>query len=143
MARMRTDVNTHRCQSGSMVRVTRRKPRTTPFARALRGLMDREGWSNREAADAIGVSHTQVGRYLAGAEPSISRASMVAEMLGVTLDALAATGPPPDRSLELTELARQIQDAADGQERIAHVLQELSQRVARLGAQAPDDSEMG
>lgn len=120
--------------------VTSKKPQETAFARALRELIDRNNWTTREAGEALSVSHTQIGRYLAGAEPSISRASTIAEMLGVSLDELAATAPPSDQSRELANLARMIQEAADGQTRIARVLQEVAQRVAQLGAQAPGDS---
>lgn len=144
MARARTNVNTYGFQSVTMVRVTKRTPKDTPFARGLRTLIEREGWANhREAGAAIGVSHTQIGRYLAGARPGIDRAEKVASLLGVRLDELLEAAPPSGRSLELAKLADQIREASDQQARIARILQAVALDVERLGAQAHGGSGTG
>lgn len=71
--------------------------RETAFARALRRAIAERRWSHRTAGAALGVSHTQIGRYLTGADPGISTASRLAGVLGMSLDDLAgvAEGPPP------------------------------------------------
>lgn len=65
------------------------RPRTGSIIRRLRA---RAGLSQRDLGALSGISHTQIGRYENGAEPTLPVAQRVAEALGVTLDELAGRG---------------------------------------------------
>lgn len=49
--------------------------------------------SQRQLAALAGVSHTQVARYEAGAEPTLPVAHRLASALGLSLDELATPAP--------------------------------------------------
>lgn len=87
---MRSTVNTYPFQQG--------KIRSVTFAERLQAQLD-AGKSKRQLAAWLGVSHTQIPRYLNGAQPTLAVASKMADVLGITLDELAG------RSLDLKRKA--------------------------------------
>jgi transcriptional regulator with XRE-family HTH domain len=64
------------------------------FAQALDAAISRHRWSHRKAGELLGVTHTQVGRYLGGQEPTLNRAIRLADVLGVSLDAMMGRSSP-------------------------------------------------
>src|SRR5208283_2582529 len=59
------------------------------FAENLRALMARHGWNQKQAADAIGVRQSNVGRWLSNeSEPSMRVLVKIADAFGVPLDQL-------------------------------------------------------
>ena len=72
-------------------------PATQTFAQRLHELRRQHGWSQAELAQRIDTSGAIVGRYERGEmTPSIEVARRVAEVFGVTVDALLADSPLPD-----------------------------------------------
>lgn len=83
---MRSKVNPYPFHPGKMKSVT--------FPERLLRLIA-AGKSQRQVADRLGISHTQLARYLAGQQPTLDRAADIATRLEITLDELA--GRVPDR----------------------------------------------
>ena len=77
------------------------------FADNLRTLIDQRGWTQQQAADAIGVSQANISRWLSeNHEPSADVLIRIAKVFGVTLEELLrGSGPalrPPRAELDTT-----------------------------------------
>ena len=65
------------------------------FADNMRALMARRGWNQKQAANAIGVRQSNVGRWLKReTAPSMPVLVKIAETFGVSLDELVRTSGP-------------------------------------------------
>lgn len=95
MAPISTVVNTYGCQWGRMAVVTPDQTGLTGFARAILVLKNERGWSYRRIARAMGISHTQVSRYVAeGDDPGLSGVVALADAAQVGMDWLVGRETP-------------------------------------------------
>lgn len=74
------------------------------FAQSLAALLDKSGWTQKQAAEKFGVSQANVSRWLNGGhEPSFEMLIQIASALGVSLDELAGTPATGTKSFPCSE----------------------------------------
>lgn len=61
---------------------------SSAFAAALSVAIHDSGLSKRAFAEAVGMTHTSINRYLTGGTPALDEAMKIARYLGLTLDQL-------------------------------------------------------
>lgn len=102
------------------------------------------GLGKAEFARLIGVSRPSLDAYEEkGQLPKLEQAALIAQRLGLTLDQLAGSAPPPSRSQELAELSARVREAAETQQLLANALRDVAREVALLGGRAPGASGTG
>jgi transcriptional regulator with XRE-family HTH domain len=98
MACIYSKVNTYTFHGVKMVVVTPGTAIQTAFSRALMQLLNKEKWSQRRIARAMGITHPQVRAYLEETqEPGFFKVVALAEEAGVSLDWLAGREPHAPR----------------------------------------------
>ena len=77
------------------------------FGDILRGLLEQDGISQKQLADALNLAPSTLGNYIRGLrEPDFATLSRVADFFGVTADFLLGRRPPEGLSHEEEELVR-------------------------------------
>ena len=77
------------------------------FGDILRGLLEQDGISQKQLADALNLAPSTLGNYIRGLrEPDFATLSRIADYFGVTADFLLGRRPPEGLSHEEEELVR-------------------------------------
>ena len=77
------------------------------FGDILRGLLEQDGISQKQLADALNLAPSTLGNYIRGLrEPDFATLSRIADYFGVTADFLLGRRPPEGLSHEEEELLR-------------------------------------
>lgn len=77
------------------------------FGDILRGLLEQDGISQKQLADALNLAPSTLGNYIRGLrEPDFATLGRIADYFGVTADFLLGRRPPEGLSHEEEELVR-------------------------------------
>ena len=101
----------------------------------IRQERDKRGWSQQEAADAVGIRREMWAKYEAGAEPG---AKALTGMAAVQVDVLyILTGITSDAQGRLAMLERGLQTAADNFDSFEDIKRVGTALMSQMEAQSP------
>jgi transcriptional regulator with XRE-family HTH domain len=108
------------------------------FSRALNRAMEEKGWNQKDLARHSGLSQPSISRYINGStEPKLSDLGLLAQCLGISLDALAGRPPtqlaplPPPTSF-LSELRLCIDRAQSAETTVSDLKESLEHLIKKL-----------